>query len=79
MLKKFLLITLLISASYGQNLMTAEDAIMLGLKNNFDIQIARNQEEIAGNNAGKSISGFLPTLGVTGSYQDQKSKQEKCN
>jgi outer membrane protein TolC len=76
MVKKFLLMTFLISMSYGQNLMTAEDAIMIGLKNNFDIQIARNQEAIAKNNAGKSLSGFLPTLGVAGSYQDQKSKQE---
>ena len=30
--------------------MTVEDAIRLGLKNNYDIQIARNEAEIAINN-----------------------------
>ncbi len=76
MLKTFTLFVLFLSISFGQSLMTAEDAILMGLKNNFDIQIARNQEKIAENNAGKSISGFLPTLDITGNYQDQRSEQE---
>jgi len=76
MLIMLTLFVLLFSWSHGQDIMTAEDAIMLGLKNNFDIQIARNQEEIAKNNAGKSISGFLPTLDIKGNYLDQRSEQE---
>jgi outer membrane protein len=76
MLKTLTYFMLLFSWSFGQNLMTAEDAILIGLKSNFDIQIARNQEEIAKNNAGKGISGFLPTLDLTGNYQDQRSEQE---
>ena len=76
MLKKFTFFMLLVSWSFGQNLMTAEDAIRIGLKNNFDIQISRNREEIAKNNAGKATSGFLPTLDLTGNYQDQRSEQE---
>ncbi len=42
--------------------MTVEDAIRLGLRNNYDIQIARNTAEIAVNNKGKGISNFLPVI-----------------
>ena len=42
--------------------MTVEDAIRLGLKNNYDIQIARNTAEIATNNKGKGIANFLPVI-----------------
>jgi outer membrane protein TolC len=42
--------------------MTVEDAIRLGLKNNYDIQIARNTAEIAANNKGKGIANFLPVI-----------------
>ena len=76
MLKRIIITLCLVSLSFAQNIMTAEDAIKLGLKANFDIQIARNQEEIAKNNAGKSISGFLPSLDVLGQFQGQKSEQQ---
>ena len=39
-----------------------EDAIRLGLKNNYDIQIARNTAEIADNNKGKGLANFLPVI-----------------
>jgi outer membrane protein len=42
--------------------MTVEDAIRLGLKNNYDIKIARNTAEIAINNKGKGIANFLPVI-----------------
>ncbi len=42
--------------------MTVEDAIRLGLKNNYDIQIARNTAEIAVNNKGKGLANFLPVI-----------------
>ena len=42
--------------------MTVEDAIRLGLKNNYDIQIARNTAEIADNNKGKGLANFLPVI-----------------
>jgi outer membrane protein TolC len=56
--------------------MTAEEAIRIGLKQNFDIQIARNDEKIAINNEGKGTAGFLPTLDLTGNYQKAKADQE---
>jgi outer membrane protein TolC len=53
----------------AQKEMTAEDAIRIGLKNNYDIQIARNDADIAVNNKGLGNAGFLPTLDLLGNYQ----------
>ena len=60
----------------AQQIMTAEDAIRIGLKNNFDIQIAYNQEEIAKNNQDKGLSGFLPTLDLSGNIQNSTANQQ---
>ncbi|QCX01158.1 TolC family protein [Aggregatimonas sangjinii] len=45
-----------------ENLLTKEDAVNLALQNNFGIQVAKNQVEIAENNKGILNSGYLPTL-----------------
>jgi outer membrane protein TolC len=74
---KFITITILFSSiALSQEIMTAEDAIRIGLKHNFDIQIARNNEKIAKNNLGKGTAGFLPTLDLTGNYQKAKADQQ---
>lgn len=73
MFKTLALTICLVYISLAQNLMTAEDAIRIGLKNNFDIQIARNQKKIALNNKGKGTAGFLPTLDLSGNYQKSES------
>lgn len=46
--------------------MTVEDAIRIGLKNNYAIQIARNTAEVAANNRGKGIANFLPVIDSAG-------------
>jgi outer membrane protein TolC len=73
MIRIITLIITLVGFSISQNLMTAEEAIRIGLKHNFDIQIARNQNKIAQNNKGKGTAGFLPTLDISGNYQTAKS------
>ena len=76
-MKKYFLLFLLIPFSINaQDILTAEDAIKIGLKNNYDIQIARNTAEIAKNNAGLGTSGFLPTLDALGNYRNSSSEQE---
>jgi outer membrane protein TolC len=60
----------------AQQVITAEDAIAIGLKNNFDIQIAKNNREISNNNIGKGIAEFLPSLGINGNHQYSLSQQE---
>lgn len=76
-MKKYLLLFLLIPfMANAQDILTAEDAIKIGLKNNYDIHIARNTAKIARNNAGLGSSGFLPTLDALGNYQVRSSEQE---
>jgi len=69
----FLLFPLIVSA---QDQMTVEDAIKIGLKNNYDIQIAKNTAEIAGNNRGKGTAGFLPVIDTVGDYRYDASNDE---
>jgi outer membrane protein TolC len=76
MFKTLTLTVCLVYISFAQDYMTAEEAIRIGLKNNFEIQIARNDEKIARNNLGKGTAGFLPTLDLTGNYQKGKADQE---
>ncbi|MCU0645315.1 MAG: TolC family protein [bacterium] len=76
-MKKYLLLFLLIPfLANAQTILTAEDAIEIGLKNNYDIQIARNTAEIARNSAGLGTSGFLPTVDALGNYRLSSSEQE---
>lgn len=63
-------------AIYSQIELSVEDAIEIGLKNNFDIQIARKNAEISSNNSRLGTSGFLPALDVSGNYALSKSDQE---
>jgi outer membrane protein len=60
----------------AQNELSVEDVIQLGLKNNYTIQMARNNAEIADNNRTLGVSGFLPTLDASGSYQQSNSSVE---
>jgi len=76
MIKTTLLSLMFVFPVIAQDMMTAEDAIAIGLQNNFNIQIARNDREIAENNIGKGAAEFLPTLDINGSYQAAHSKQE---
>jgi len=69
------LVLLAVSAG-AQPYLTLEDAIELGLKNNYDIQIARNNARISDNNRGKGLAGFLPTLDVSGGYNLTDSDQD---
>lgn len=68
MKKIFVLVLLISTGLVAQQLISAEDAIKIGLKNNFDIRIAKNNQEISENNTGLGTAGFLPKLDATGSY-----------
>ncbi|MBD3289362.1 hypothetical protein GF337_11215 [candidate division KSB1 bacterium] len=71
-----ILLLLLPAISIGQDVLTAEDAIAVGLKYNYNIRIARNNARIAEKNANKGLSGFLPTLDVSGNYQLSTTTEE---
>ncbi len=76
MIKKTIFLLLAFIPLYAQNELSVEEAIKIGLKNNFDILIARNTVEISENNRGKGTAGFLPTLDATGSASLTKTDEE---
>ncbi len=49
----------------AQDVMTLEEAITIGLENNYQIKIFRNLSDIAENNRTIGNAGFLPTLSAT--------------
>ncbi|MFX0558530.1 TolC family protein [Maribacter sp. CXY002] len=55
----------LYSASAQEDLLSKEEAVAKALENNFGIEIAKNQVDIAENNASMLNSGYLPTLTAT--------------
>jgi len=76
-MKKYILLLLIIPFSLNaREILTAEGAIKIGLKHNYNIRIARNTAEIAQNSAGLGTSGFLPTLDALGSFRQAASEQE---
>jgi outer membrane protein TolC len=58
------------STSVSADTLTLQDAISTALRNNFDVQIARQDSLIAKNIGDTKITGFLPTLDVNGNYTD---------
>ena len=51
----------------AQEVLSPQAAVTIGLKNNYSINIAKNSQEIAENNATLGNAGVLPTLDATGS------------
>jgi len=74
-LMKFLTVLLLClfflkTAIYAQNaapLLTLEDAVSVALKNNYNIQLAKNNSTIAATNVTLGNAGYLPVLSASAS------------
>lgn len=72
-----LLLCLIVIAGYGQvpavssdsakNVLTLEDAMAIGLKNNYDILMAKNQQDAAALNYRYAFGAFLPTVSASAS------------
>jgi len=69
----------LTSASCGQEVMTLENSIQTGLRNNYSIILQRNEAQIAKNNNTVGNAGFLPslTLGATQNNTISTTHQEQ--
>ncbi len=83
--KLIILISLIgLSRSFAQDadslsrVLLLEEAINIALENNFDIQIARNDLQIADNNNVLGNAGLLPRVDLNGGY-DYSSNSTKLN
>lgn len=72
----FLLFILFAHSAYGQNYLSVDEAIQIGLENNYGIQIFENQYEIAANNRSLGNAGFLPSVELTGSRTESVEDSE---
>ena len=59
-------LSLIMNIGFGQNILTADQAVQMAVENNFDIKRSQNATEVAKNNASKSNTGQLPRLSLTG-------------
>ncbi|MFH0761627.1 MAG: TolC family protein [Bacteroidota bacterium] len=59
---------ILISGIRSQELMTLDQAVSIGLSNNYGIMMSRNSIQTAKNNASPGNAGMLPTVGVNAGY-----------
>lgn len=64
------------TAAQAQETLTIEDAISIGLENNYGIQISRNIMEQAENNRSPGNAGFLPTIDLTSSHTERVEDSE---
>ncbi len=76
----FLLVIILIinNQVFPQETLSLEEAVKIALKNNYSINIARNESKIADNNSNIGNAGFLPSIDASGSYikSNNDTKQE---
>ncbi|MBK8504137.1 MAG: TolC family protein [Saprospiraceae bacterium] len=65
----------------AQPILTLDDAIKIGVQNNFQIQILQSNEQIAINNNNPANADFLPRVSTTGSYSlsNNNTQQEFFN
>ena len=66
----------LFGITYGQDLLTQEAVVQLTLKNNFDVLLSQQNEQLAEINTSILNSGFLPTLqaNASGNYGIRDTK-----
>ncbi len=76
-----LLFILLASGAQAQRVLTLEQAIDLGLKNNYDIRLARTDAEIAANDFDYANFAFAPRINgtATKTWSNNATKQEFGN
>lgn len=62
------ILTILPLFAHGQAVKSLRECIELGLQQNYDIRIIRNNQEISDNNVTIGNAGFLPTLDLNAGY-----------
>lgn len=65
----------------AQEVLSAQDAVKIGIEQNFSIRILRNQEAVASNNNTPGNAGMLPTISTVGtaSYAVNNTEQKFFN
>lgn len=62
---------------YAQKNITLKECLNIGLEQNYDIRIVRNNQQIADNNYTIGNAGYLPTLDLSGGYSGTINNTEQ--
>ena len=71
-----IIISLFVFQGFSQEILTKKEALEITLENNFGIKIAKNNAEVAKNNANILNSGFLPTIAATSGTNYRRENQD---
>jgi len=76
LISALILIASISQFTFAKDLLTLEDAIVITLKENHSVQVARNNAEISENNAHPGGAGLLPRVDITAgtNYNDNELK-----
>jgi outer membrane protein len=61
---------------FAQQVLTLQDAVQIGLENNFGVQISRNLQQQAANNHSLGNAGFLPSLDLSATRTESVEDSE---
>ena len=67
----------IITNTQAQEALTLESSVAIALENNLNIKVAKNQAEIASNNATKGSAGLLPSLNASGGINYTEYNQDE--
>lgn len=73
----FPLFLLLASAASAQQVMNLQECLRIGLENNYDLRIVRNEELISDNNVTLGNAGFFPEVSLNSGYNLRNSNSDQ--
>ena len=73
----FSLFLLLTSVASAQQVMGLQECLRVGLENNYDLRIVRNEELISDNNVTLGNAGFLPEVSLNSGYNLRSSNSDQ--
>lgn len=63
--------------SEAQTVIDLDKVIRIGLENNYDLKISRNEQQISDNNVTLGNAGFLPSVGLNSGYNVRQSNSDQ--
>lgn len=63
--------------SNAQTVIDLNEVIRVGLENNYDLKISRNEQQISDNNVTPGNAGFLPSVGLNSGYSVRQSNSDQ--
>lgn len=71
------IVLLLPFLSNAQTVIDLNEVIRVGLENNYDLKISRNEQQISDNNVTPGNAGFLPSVGLNSGYSVRQSNSDQ--